>query len=206
MRTIKVLAVLGLAVALVVVPALAQGQQQQPTATIRVQCAGTPAVPSVDNKEVKIKRGETVAWSFVNTGANALSTCVSGVQSARITFSGTPPNTPFAAQQPPVQVAPGVYVINIPAGQNITSPLFTVRTDASVGNYPYKIEFFNVPAANITPQTSPIPNTTINGTTTIIQVTPTLTEWGLIALAVLLMGGMGYMLYRRRPALRPAAP
>jgi len=36
--------------------------------------------------------------------------------------------------------------------------------------------------------------------------TPTLTEWGLIALAVLLAGGMGYMIYRRRPALRPAAP
>ncbi len=34
---------------------------------------------------------------------------------------------------------------------------------------------------------------------------PTLTQWGLIALAVLLAGGMGYMLYRR-PALRPAAP
>jgi uncharacterized 2Fe-2S/4Fe-4S cluster protein (DUF4445 family) len=39
-----------------------------------------------------------------------------------------------------------------------------------------------------------------------VQVTPTLTEWGLIALAVLLAGGMGYMIYRRRPALRPAAP
>jgi predicted RNA-binding protein YlqC (UPF0109 family) len=37
-------------------------------------------------------------------------------------------------------------------------------------------------------------------------VVPTLTEWGLIALAALLAGGMGYMLYRRRPALRPAAP
>jgi hypothetical protein len=35
---------------------------------------------------------------------------------------------------------------------------------------------------------------------------PSLTEWGLIALAVLLAGGMGYMIYRRRPALRPAAP
>jgi hypothetical protein len=39
-----------------------------------------------------------------------------------------------------------------------------------------------------------------------ITVVPTLTEWGLIALAVLLAGGMGYMIYRRRPALRPAAP
>jgi uncharacterized 2Fe-2S/4Fe-4S cluster protein (DUF4445 family) len=41
---------------------------------------------------------------------------------------------------------------------------------------------------------------------TVQVVTPTLTEWGLIALAVLLAGGMGYMIYRRRPALRPAAP
>ncbi|MCS7197289.1 MAG: IPTL-CTERM sorting domain-containing protein [Candidatus Bipolaricaulota bacterium] len=39
-----------------------------------------------------------------------------------------------------------------------------------------------------------------------ITVVPTLTEWSLIALAVLLAGGMGYMLYRRRPALCPAAP
>ena len=39
-----------------------------------------------------------------------------------------------------------------------------------------------------------------------ITTVPTLTEWGLIALAVLLAGGMGYMIYRRRPALRPAAP
>lgn len=39
-----------------------------------------------------------------------------------------------------------------------------------------------------------------------VGVVPTLTEWGLIALAVLLAGGMGYMIYRRRPALRPAAP
>jgi hypothetical protein len=39
-----------------------------------------------------------------------------------------------------------------------------------------------------------------------LKPVPTLTEWGLIALAVLLAGGMGYMIYRRRPALRPAAP
>ena len=39
-----------------------------------------------------------------------------------------------------------------------------------------------------------------------LKAVPTLTEWGLIALAVLLAGGMGYMIYRRRPALRPAAP
>jgi hypothetical protein len=39
-----------------------------------------------------------------------------------------------------------------------------------------------------------------------VCVLPSVTEWGLIALAVLLAGGMGYMIYRRRPALRPAAP
>jgi len=46
----------------------------------------------------------------------------------------------------------------------------------------------------------------INGLTFKVTSVPTLTEWGLIALAVLLAGGMGYMIYRRRPALRPAAP
>ncbi|MCS6902823.1 MAG: IPTL-CTERM sorting domain-containing protein [Candidatus Bipolaricaulota bacterium] len=72
------------------------------------------------------------------------------------------------------------------------------RQVQNVGTHQYKIEFFR--------GTAPIPNTTINGTNTVIQATPTLAEWGLIALAVLLAGGMGYMLYRRRPALRPAAP
>jgi hypothetical protein len=48
----------------------------------------------------------------------------------------------------------------------------------------------------------------VDNKTATVSVTPvpTLTEWGLIALAVLLAGGMGYMIYRRRPALRPAAP
>jgi hypothetical protein len=47
---------------------------------------------------------------------------------------------------------------------------------------------------------------TARGLTFSVVSLPTLTEWGLIALAVLLAGGMGYMIYRRRPALRPAAP
>jgi hypothetical protein len=46
----------------------------------------------------------------------------------------------------------------------------------------------------------------VQGLTFSVISLPTLTEWGLMALAVLLAGGMGYMLYRRRPALHPAAP
>jgi hypothetical protein len=35
---------------------------------------------------------------------------------------------------------------------------------------------------------------------------PTLTEWGLITLGLLLAGSMAFVLYRRRSALRPVAP
>jgi hypothetical protein len=35
---------------------------------------------------------------------------------------------------------------------------------------------------------------------------PTLTQWGLIALGVLLAGSMGFVLYRSRPTARPALP
>jgi hypothetical protein len=154
----------------------------------------------VDQQTVQLirPRGDTVAWNF----AANLNTCVSGVASAKITFTRTTqPITPLAAPTPPPAQWPSI-VINITAGQAATAGPFTVSQQASAGNYPYKIEFFSQPNA----QGTPIPNTTINGTNTVIEVTPTLTEWGLIALAVLLAGGMGYMLYRRRPALRPAAP
>jgi len=35
---------------------------------------------------------------------------------------------------------------------------------------------------------------------------PTMTQWGLLALGLLLAGTMGFVLYRRRPTARPAMP
>jgi hypothetical protein len=181
-RTIKLFVVIGLAVALVAVPALSQGQQQ-PT-TINVRCsAATPSRPEVDSQSVTLSRGQQVRWVF----ADNLASCAQGLQSVRITFNNN--NHPFQGQPQ--------FTLNLQQARTLGP--FTVRPDASPAKYPYKIEFLNA-------QGQSIPNTEINGQATVIEVTPTLTEWGLIALAVLLAGGMGYMIYRRRPALRPAAP
>jgi hypothetical protein len=81
-RTIKLFAVIGLAVALVAVPALTQGQQ--PT-TINVKCsAATPSKPEVDNRSVTLKQGSQVQWVF---NAN-LNTCVDkDLASAKITLT-----------------------------------------------------------------------------------------------------------------------
>jgi plastocyanin len=190
-RTIKLFAVIGLAVALVGVWATAQGQQQA-TVTINVKCQQNQ--PVADPSEAKLKRGETVAWAF--DAQPQLNNCVSGVQSVRITFDNN--NHPFqltAQQQHP-------FILNLTSARTTLGP-FTVKPDASPAQYPYKIEFFS---QQNPPATGGSPISTISGRVTVIEVTPTLTEWGLIALAVLLAGGMGYMIYRRRPALRPAAP
>jgi hypothetical protein len=171
-RTIKLFAVIGLAVALVAVPALAEEIE------IQVKCAGTPLAPQVDRAKVESRIGDTIKWTFVDN----FRTCVSGVATIAITFPST---SPFAA---PVQP------ISVPASGPVTAGPFRVE---KTGTHPYKIEFKDARGNVIT---------TIDGTNTVITATPTLTEWGLIALAVLLAGGMGYMIYRRRPALRPAAP
>lgn len=185
MRTIKVLAIIGLAVALVAVPALAQ-QPQQPTATITVQCKDNK--PAVDKTRVDLKKDNTIAWKF----DAKLSECVKGLASAKITFSGT---TPLQAPTPQPSGWPAI-IVNITAEQEATAGPYTLARDVTIGagGISYTIEFFSQKDAQ---------GNAIQGAT--IIVTPTLTEWGLIALAVLLAGGMGYMIYRR-PALRPAAP
>lgn len=188
MRTIKLFAVIGLAVALVAVPALAQGQQ--PTA-INVRCStATPSKPEVDNRSVTLNQGQQVQWVF----AANLNTCVQGLQSARITLNIPAGQTsPLLLNNQPTST----FTINITAGQQAIAGPYSLSRQATLGagGISYTIEFFAAQNAQ---------GQLIQGTT--IVVTPTLTEWGLIALAVLLAGGMGYMLYRRRPALRPAAP
>jgi hypothetical protein len=190
-RTIKLFAVIGLAVALVAVPALTQGQQ--PT-TINVKCsAATPSKPEVDNRSVTLKQGSQVQWVF---NAN-LNTCVDkDLASAKITLNIPAGQTSPLLDKPQGQ-ATSIFTIDITPVQQATAGPYPVSRDATLGagGISYTIEFFKQKGAKGDP---------IQGAT--IVVTPTLTEWGLIALAVLLAGGMGYMIYRRRPALRPAAP
>jgi hypothetical protein len=189
-RTIKLFAVIGLAVALVAVPALTQGQQ--PT-TINVKCsAATPSKPEVDNRSVTLKKDSQVQWVF----DAKLNTCVQNLASAKITLNIPAGQTSPLLDKPQGQPT-STFTINITPGQPATAGPYPVNRDATLGagGISYTIEFFQQQNAQ---------GPAIEGAT--IVVTPTLTEWGLIALAVLLAGGMGYMIYRRRPALRPAAP
>lgn len=204
MRTIKVLAIIGLVVALVAMPALAQPR----TLTITVKCVqgGTPQQPTftlqADPARLEgpnaARIGDTIQWVF----DASLRTCgplmappqagaqpVFNVSEIKITFA---PTSPFADT-----------TISIPQSQFAASGnVATVsRTVNNVGTHKYKIEFLR--QTGTPPQPQPIPNTTINGTNTVIQATPTLTEWGLIALAVLLAGSLAWMI-RRRVIARPA--
>jgi hypothetical protein len=176
-----------LAVALVAVPALAQGQQQaQVIITVSCSAGQLSANPA---KVEKVKIGTPIQWRF----DASLRTC-GPLQQPAGTFSVDQIKITFAPTSP---FADTVITINssqfAPSGDLVTTQ---ARNAQNVGSHKYQIEFLR--ATQVVAK--------INGQTTVIEVTPTLTEWGLMALAVLLAGGMGYMLYRRRPALHPAAP
>jgi hypothetical protein len=188
MRGIRVFAVVGLAVALVAVPALVQGQQTRGLFRIDVKCStATPSKPEVDNRSVTIKKDTLVQWFFVAD----LNTCVKDLASAKITLN-------IPAEQSPLLDKPqgqptSIFVINITAGQPATAT-YPVNRDATLGagGISYTIEFFKQKDAKGDP---------IQGAT--IVVTPTLTEWGLIVLGLLLAGSLAFMI-RRRLAPRPA--
>jgi hypothetical protein len=135
----KIVAVVGLVVVSVAGSTLAQ--QQQPTATVTVQCEGNTL--TIDKPRVQLKQGHTVAYQFT---AN-LNTCVQGLASAKITFSDS---TPLQTPTPQPQGWPAI-VVNITTGQPVQAGPFNIKTDVPPGGYPYKIEFFNQRDAQGTP-------------------------------------------------------
>ncbi len=189
MRTIKVLAVLGLAVALAAVPVLAQREIKltpPPDANdIRI-CAAQITIVNVwwtqDGRKIEPPIPQL---------ARAQGQCI---EIGFRTLFGT-----FRVDDQTIQVAPP------PNANDVLVEVQRVRivkaewtrdgrpiaTIAEIKD----LELLSIHVDNRVPQVS-----------VLLTVVPTLTQWGLIALAALLMGGMGYMLYRRRPALRPAAP
>jgi hypothetical protein len=188
-RTIKLFAVIGLAVALIAVPALAQGQQQ-PT-TINVRCsAATPSKPEVDNRSVTLNQGQQVQWVF----AANLNTCMQNQNLASAKITLTIPAGQTSPLNNPQGQPTSTFTINITPGQPATAGPYPVNRNATLGagGISYTIEFFSQQNAQ---------GPAIQGAT--IVVTPTLTEWGLIALAVLLAGSLAFMI-RRRLAPRPA--
>jgi hypothetical protein len=186
-----------LAVALVAVPALAQTLQlPQNAAGIKIQFAP----PGVSIEALNwTRQGNAVAQPQITippicqvplTSIDIL-VVVSGQQTAlRISCNG--------------QVAP---LLNPP--QNITDIQIKLATVATIQQANWRDSNGQVLSAVAELQGKQARFIDLDFTTSPRKVTvtvPTLTEWGLIALAVLLAGGMGYILYRRRPALRPAAP
>jgi translation initiation factor 1 (eIF-1/SUI1) len=168
-RTIKLFAVIGLAVALVAVPALAASVTVKISATqnrqsgvlaIQVDSANAVCVPVSDETPSQIA---TKMANALGGRAKASEDQITIQADSRIQIgTSPPPGQPCTLQNPQTLFAAG--------------------------------------------QTGVGARVTILGLTFEVVSLPTLTEWGLIALAVLLAGGMGYMIYRRRPALRPAAP
>jgi hypothetical protein len=170
-RTIKLFAVIGLAVALVAVPALAASVTVKISATqnrqsgilaIQVDSAQAVCVPVSAETPSEIA---TKMAKALGERAKASEDQITIQADSTIQIGTSPPGQPCTLQNP--------------------QTLFDAKKPSRVGD-----------------------KVTILGLTfEIVSVSlPTLTEWGLIALAVLLAGGMGYMIYRRRPALRPAAP
>jgi hypothetical protein len=175
-RTIKLFAVIGLAVALVAVPALAADTK-------------TYVVTNNTNRD---QAGPLTASdlhiTFQGTGGHVVVQGINspqGCPTPRIKDSNNPPGT-------------STNTIEIDWGQPCVQPGAQVIVTVQTNNGPLNPAGGQWTAPGPTP---PRPLDTVRD----IKL-PTLTEWGLIALAVLLAGGMGYMIYRRRPALRPAAP
>jgi hypothetical protein len=166
-RTIKLFAVIGLAVALVGVLAAAQAQ-----------CPG--GCQSRITLDVKTPQQPTLSVKFEFDNNAWLQTPLAQLPYQNIIGDGS--------------TTPCLFNENNP----VTNAQFRVEFGSTARAIKFKSATFFAGAR--------CTGNPVGGGSVIPVSVPTLTEWGLIALAVLLAGGMGYMIYRRRPALRPAAP
>lgn len=184
MRMIKALAIIGLAVALVAVPALAQ----QPTVPVTVKCENNKITIDKNPVRLVIAAKDIARWTF----EASVGDCKVKVGDKEDTLKNHGLNKIEIA----VEVRDLIKLDPNPVAW--PQPGFITGTPLKAGTTKYSIKFLK--------DSTVLHEVKEASALEIIVATPTLTEWGLIALSVLLAGGMGYMLYRRRPALRPAAP
>nr|BAL52958.1 hypothetical protein HGMM_F03H09C17 [uncultured Acetothermia bacterium]BAL59226.1 hypothetical protein HGMM_OP3C381 [Candidatus Acetothermum autotrophicum] len=207
MRTVKLLAVVGLAVALVGTLALSQAQQKSNLAGISAQ-----SIDVVFRGDPVLKLG-TQRYVPDPLPANAVDLLVC--------FTTDKDNVLKAVNwtdQNGNKIQPAVQVPFLNAKVRCIDVDFKIGTDGTIAvsadgqrvrltppPNAYDIEFeFAAPFIIDDVRWTDKDGKDIGPAR--LKPVPTLTEWGLIALAVLLAGGMGYMIYRRRPALRPATP
>jgi hypothetical protein len=192
-RTIKLFAVIGLAVALVAVPALTQ--QQPKVVNVTCDTTNNKIKVSLNPVVLVIKFNETARWVF----SSDLGACK--VKDQKLDPNGQPLQA-LGLNNIKIVVARAELIklepnpVSWPSTPQQASAI--TGTPLQAGTTEYSIQFLR--DNNVLLEVRQASNLEI------VVSTPTLTEWGLIALAVLLAGGMGYMIYRRRPALRPAAP
>jgi hypothetical protein len=198
-RTIKLFAVIGLAVALVAVPALAKEVE------VKVTCENNQIVVNPNPARISLA-SDTVKWVISASGDRSVGACL--VKDGKLDKQGQSLQA-LGLNKIEIEIAERGLLTLTPAKDPNNPHIGRADWKAGskdaeitgkplkVGSSKYTIRFLKASEEVILLTQQDIAS---------IESTPTLTEWGLIALAVLLAGGMGYMIYRRRPALRPAAP
>ncbi len=243
MRTLKVLAVLGLAVALVgsiVVPALAKAVAEAiarsaltwTSASVSTSTTNPPASCQDSNWNILASTGPltcrspaaggpesaiAVALARLGWSARVETTVIGSTSGAEVEVQGPDPkNLPDQVDTLKITVTAKKVQGKVPVTVTFfkrSQPKDKAEALAPIQDKEVQAKVERLFTAEKSEEITVTLKEKVNKNELVIEFgvavsepVPTLTEWGLIALAVLLMGGMGYMLYRRRPALRPAAP